>query len=204
MKTRARILSLAIVANRLFLGGIFLTGGMSKLIPFPGIMGPVWLEAELEPHGLGLYARFIAWSEVVIGLLLLSRFATVGAIMLVPMLLNILMVTISLNWRGTPYVVGFFLLQNAFLLICDYHRWKFLFTDTEAPKTLPWRRRQPYADLVSVTALIGVLAGPALYGIAPRFGYGVIAVSLLTMAIAAVWRTRRGILRTDRGAPDAH
>jgi len=44
MRTRSRILSFAIVANRLFLGAIFLTGGMSKLIPFPGVMGPVWLE----------------------------------------------------------------------------------------------------------------------------------------------------------------
>lgn len=195
MKTWSRILLLAIVFNRLFLGVIFLTGGMSKLMPFPGVIGPVWLEERLEPHGLGMYARFIAWSELVIGLLLLSRFATVGAIMLVPMLLNILMITISMNWRGTPYVIGFFLLQNAFLLICDYHRWKFLFVDTETPKTVQWSRRQPVADVVSLTALMGVLAGPAAYGLDPRFGYGVIAVSLLAMAVAA-GRGGWGMLRS--------
>ncbi len=36
--------------------------------------------------------------------------------MLIPMLLNILLITISLNWRGTPYVVSFFLLQLACLI----------------------------------------------------------------------------------------
>lgn len=187
MRTRSRVLLLAVAANRLFLGLIFLTGGMSKLIPFPGVIGPVWLEEQLEPHGLGLYARFIAWSELLIGLLLLSRFATLGAIMLVPMLLNILMVTVSMNWRGTPYVISFFLLQNLFILIHDYPRWRFLFVDTETPPPGLWRR-QPGADLVSLVALAGVLAGPMLYGLAAWLSYTVISVALVTMALAAVWR----------------
>ena len=70
---------------------------------FPGIIGPVWLETELSKYGLDVYARFIAFSQIITGLLLLTqRFATLGAIMLLPMLLNIWMVTISLQWSGTP------------------------------------------------------------------------------------------------------
>ncbi|MCB0786159.1 MAG: hypothetical protein KDC02_18365, partial [Flavobacteriales bacterium] len=53
-------------ALSLFLGLVFLGGGMSKLFAahaFPGLMGPVWLEEALEPHGLALYGHFIAWSQ---------------------------------------------------------------------------------------------------------------------------------------------
>lgn len=52
----------------------------------------------------------MAWSQVLGALLLSQRFATLGAVMLVPMLANILVITISLQWRGTPYV-------NAVLLV---------------------------------------------------------------------------------------
>jgi hypothetical protein len=99
---------------------------MSKVFAghaFPGIIGPVWLEDELVKYGLGLFARFVAFGQVIVGFLLLTlRFSTLGAVMLVPIVLNILMVTISLQWRGTPYVVAFFLLSNIFVLAVDYQK----------------------------------------------------------------------------------
>ena len=68
-------------------------------------MGPADLENTLAPYGLATYARFIALSETGIGLLLLTRrFATLGALFLAPMLINILVLTASLHWRGTPYM----------------------------------------------------------------------------------------------------
>jgi uncharacterized membrane protein YphA (DoxX/SURF4 family) len=119
MSINKPVFRLAITGTRLFLGLIFFTAGMAKLTQnFPGLIGPVWLEERLEVYHLGLYARFIAWSQVLIGLLLFTqRFATLGAIMLFPMITNILMVTISLGWRGTPYVNAFLLLLNVILLI---------------------------------------------------------------------------------------
>ena len=106
-----------------FLGLIFFTSGMAKLYAqhaFPGIIGPVILEEELAKHNLGLFARFIAFGQIIIGFLLLTlRYSTLGAIMLVPMVSGILMVTISQNWKGTPYVVGMFLVMNAAVLWAD-------------------------------------------------------------------------------------
>jgi hypothetical protein len=62
-----------------------------------------WLIEVLAKHQLGLFAEFIAISQIIIGFcLLVKRFATLGAVMAVPMFLNILMVTISQDWRGTP------------------------------------------------------------------------------------------------------
>lgn len=142
-----------ILLIRVFLGLIFFGAGMSKLYfehKFPGIIGPVWLEDELAPHGLGLYARFIASSQIIVGLLLLTqRFATLGAVLLFPVLLNILMVTISLEWKGTPYVNSFLLLLNTLLLLYDWPKLKFIFSDkTEVVRSIPLTRKSNKADRI--------------------------------------------------------
>ncbi|MDO6390827.1 hypothetical protein Q4E40_11865 [Pontibacter sp. BT731] len=106
-----------------FLGLIFFTAGMAKIFyehRFPGLIGPVWLEEKLAEFGLGLFARFIAYSQIVVGFMLLTlRYRTLGGIALLPMLLNILLVTISQNWKGTPYVLALFLLLNLVLLAAE-------------------------------------------------------------------------------------
>jgi uncharacterized membrane protein YphA (DoxX/SURF4 family) len=77
-----------VVSARLVLGLVFLSSGLAKLVPhFPNLIGPVWLEERLAPYGLALFARFIALSEVFAGsLLLMRRFATLGALTLLPIL----------------------------------------------------------------------------------------------------------------------
>ena len=181
--------TLAVVGGRLFLGLIFFTGGMSKLIPFPGVMGPVWLEDALQAYGLGLYAQFIAWSEAFIGLLLFSRrFATLGAIMMVPLLINIFVVTVSLGWRGTPYVVGLFLLVNAYLLIYDSRRLKILIADPGARALRefgPWR-----ADIVALAGIGCCLLGVPLHALDPVVGYTAIGCGLAALILAPIWRRR--------------
>jgi len=106
-----------------FLGFTFFGAGMAKLYfehKFFGWIGPVWLEERLEPYGLAFYARFIAYSQVVIGYLLLTlRFRTLGAIMVVPLIANILIITISQSWKGTPFVVSALLIMAFYILYID-------------------------------------------------------------------------------------
>ena len=103
-----------------FLGFTFWGAGMVKLYAghkFIGWIGPPWLVEKLAEFDLGLYAEFIAIAQITIGFMLLTtRYKLLGGIMLVPMILNILMVTISQNWRGTPYVLAVLLLMNGYLL----------------------------------------------------------------------------------------
>ncbi|RIW14117.1 hypothetical protein D0X99_15050 [Algoriphagus lacus] len=103
-----------------FLGFTFWGAGMVKLYEghhFIGWIGPQWLVEKLAEYDLGLYAEFIAIAQITIGFMLMtSRFKLLGGIMLVPMILNILMVTISQNWQGTPYVLAVLLAMNGFLL----------------------------------------------------------------------------------------
>ena len=94
-----------------FLGLIFMMAGIEKLTGLPDIIGPDYLIEELGKYNLRFFGQFIAYSQLVIGFLLINnRFRLLGSIMLFPMLLNILVVTISLEWRGTPFVVAFLLL----------------------------------------------------------------------------------------------
>jgi len=175
---RSGIWKFAWVGARVFLGVMFFSGGIGKLIPFPGIMGPVWLEDVLRPYDLGAYARFIAWAEALIGVLLFSRrFATIGAIMMVPLLVNILAVVISMGWRGTPYVVGGFLTMNVYLLWYDRDRLLPLFTDGRGgPPFGGW-----LPDLPAVLGILLCLAGPPLHAIAPLLGYGSIVLGLAAL-----------------------
>ncbi len=104
----------------IFLGFTFWGAGMVKLYAghqFIGWIGPPWLVERLAEFNLGLYAEFIAFCQISIGFMLLTtRFKLIGSIMLVPMILNILMVTISQNWTGTPYVLAVLFLLNLYLL----------------------------------------------------------------------------------------
>ncbi len=117
------LLKKLIIPTSIFLGITFFGSGMAKLYfehKYFGWIGPVWLEDKLTPYGLGLYARFIAYSQVIIGYLLLTlRFRTLGSVMVIPLIANILMVTISLQWQGTPFVVGILLMMALFLIYSD-------------------------------------------------------------------------------------
>jgi hypothetical protein len=107
----------------IFLGFTFWGAGMVKLYAghrFIGWIGPPWLVERMEDYELGFFAEFIAVCQITIGFMLLTtRFKLLGSIMLFPMILNILMVTISQNWTGTPYVLAVLLLMN-FYLLCQY------------------------------------------------------------------------------------
>ena len=105
---------------RILLGVVFLSSGIGKFYGTSGLIGPGYLFEELAKHHLLFFAIFIAIAELVIGyLLLIKKYATLGAIMLFPMISNILVVVIALNWQGTPFVDGIFLLMNLYLLYYD-------------------------------------------------------------------------------------
>ncbi len=155
------------VLIRIFLGLIFFTAGMSKLYfehQFPGVIGPVWLEERLAEHDLGLYARFIAGSQIIAGLLLFSqRFSTLGAVLTFPIILNIFMVTVSMKWQGTPYVNFVLLSLNAWLLAYDYPKLKFMLTDvTRDIKPLVLKRKSRTADMIWLLSALAIMSSVPL------------------------------------------
>jgi len=150
---------------RLTLGLIFLTSGLGKFYGDSGLMGPGWLFERLRPYGLEPYGVFIATSQLVVGyLLLVRRFATLGAVMVLPILLNILVIVITLHWQGTPYVVAVFLAMNCYLLAYDFHKLKFLISEDTSPlRSLPIVRQSRQFDALYAVGLFFFLGSAVLH-----------------------------------------
>lgn len=77
----------------------------------------------------GFYWQFLGWSQFIAGVLMMTqRFATIGAIIFFPIILNITLITHSVNFgSGTPTVTTLMLLGTAYLLLWDYRKWIILF-----------------------------------------------------------------------------
>jgi hypothetical protein len=75
----------------------------------------------------GLYWQFIGWAQLLAGFLLMTqRYAKLGALVNFPILLNVFVITISMEFGGTPFITGMMLLANAMLLIWHWGELKSL------------------------------------------------------------------------------
>lgn len=77
----------------------------------------------------GFYWNFLGWAQLISGALLMSqRFSTIGAIAFFPVILNVCLITHSVDFgSGTPTITTLMLLGTTFLLLWDYKKWTILF-----------------------------------------------------------------------------
>ncbi len=77
----------------------------------------------------GFYWNFLGWAQLISGALLMSqRFSTIGAMVFFPVILNVCLITHSVDFgSGTPTITTLMLLGTAFLLLWDYKKWMILF-----------------------------------------------------------------------------
>jgi hypothetical protein len=77
----------------------------------------------------GFYWNFLGWAQFVSGALLMSqRFSTIGAFVFFPVILNVCLITNSIDFgSGTPVITTLMLLGTLFLLLWDYKKWIILF-----------------------------------------------------------------------------
>ncbi|MFN8344354.1 MAG: hypothetical protein U0X91_05100 [Spirosomataceae bacterium] len=185
---------------RLFLGYLFTSSGLCKLTDghFGQLIGPPLLIDQLTPHGLRGFAFFIAVSQVMSGALVLSqRYSVLGLIMLVPMNLGILAVTISQNWRGTPYVDAVFTLLNLLVLLYEWPTLKFLlFPETNSIQIPPKvnrffpDRRLPYVMIgLFIVACSSSRYNPTLTTIMAALAYVLVYLHVLRRQ-SFVWSYR--------------
>ena len=119
--------------TRVLLAAGFIPTGMVKLLGhrFTQISVDTPVGAFFEAiYQTGPYWRFIGASQVLAGLLLLfPRQAHLGALLFVPIMLNIFVITVSLGFVGTSYVTASMLLAVLYLCVWDYHCFRGLITD---------------------------------------------------------------------------
>ena len=68
----------------------------------------------------GLYWQFIGWAQLLAGFFLMTqRYAKLGAVLNLPIILNVFVITMSMEFGGTPVITGLMLVAN--LLLIAWH-----------------------------------------------------------------------------------
>ena len=72
-------------------------------------------------HETGFYWNFIGYFQIVVGVLIFfNRFVVVSSLLMMPVTINIFLVSIALNMKGTPLITSSMILGNIFLIIWNY------------------------------------------------------------------------------------
>jgi uncharacterized membrane protein YphA (DoxX/SURF4 family) len=125
---REKLLRIFTVFTRILLALAFTPSGITKVLgnrfTILGVDNPVGFFFEAM-YRTGFYWRFLGLCQLAAALLLLiPRTATIGALVYFPLTLNIFVITVSLNFKGTPIITGLMLLANIYLLCWDYDKLK--------------------------------------------------------------------------------
>lgn len=128
----SRFVKLAVIYLRYFIGFAFVFSSFVKIkgerFTTISVTEPVgyFFEALYQS---GFYWNFLGWSQFIAGTLLMTqRFATVGAMIFLPIILNVFMITHCIDFgMGTPIITTLMLMASIFLLLWDYKKWSILF-----------------------------------------------------------------------------
>lgn len=138
---RTRWLRWFTVMTRLLLALGFTPSGWVKLqghrFTSLGLDDPVGFFFEAM-YRTGFYWNFLVLAQLTAALLLvIPRTATLGALLYFPIVLNIFLITVSMDFAGTPVITGLMLLANVYLLCWDYDRLKGAFKLIWNPRRNP-------------------------------------------------------------------
>ncbi len=151
------------IISRILLAVAFIPSGMVKLLgrrftlisPDTAVGG--FFEAMYQT---GFYWNFLGLAQVTAGILLLVPWtATLGATVTLPLVLNIFLITVSVGFRGTPYVTGGMLLAATFLVCWDYHRLKAIIWPGAAPAVGGADTRDPEKSTIGRLEMAGYVIG---------------------------------------------
>jgi hypothetical protein len=127
------------VFTRIFLAAGFIPPSIVKIMGKPFTVLP---DSNSVGHYFnaiyqtGFYYEFIGWGQFFAALLLLfPRTAHLGAVLFLPIILNIAVLINSVGFAGTKYITALMFLACFYLVCWDYDRLKPLFFSKRAGKT---------------------------------------------------------------------
>ncbi len=113
-------------ATRILLAIAFLPSGLKKLLgerfTILGLDSPVGFFFEAL-YRTGFYWNFLGFMQLLAAfLIVIPKTSTLGAIIYLPIIINIFIIVVAMNFTGTPYIAGMMLLANLYLLFWDYNK----------------------------------------------------------------------------------
>lgn len=159
-------------AIRLLLGTAFIVGGLPKLLgqPWHRVSHEPWIVPFFDAlSSSGIYWNFLGFSQVTVGLLIvIPRTTALGAVVYLPVLLNVFMIAVSLPFNSSVIAVtGAMLAGNMYLLGLAADRLQpLLAQDPLQPPVAgaPYTRRVLYGAALTGCALIVFHLGLAVTG----------------------------------------
>ena len=192
-----------VIGTRILLCAGFLPTGIVKLLGRPFTVMDPSTPVGLFFHAMhqsGAYWQFIGAAQVVASLLLLiPALAHLGALLFLPILVNIVVITTTMHFQGTPVVTVLMLLANVLLVAWDYHRWRGLLTVRERAVLVPEPRPLSALERAGFTAgaVFGITFFLGTRSLVPKFLMlpalaGAAASVVLVLVVAATRPWRRG------------
>jgi len=127
-----------IIYLRYLIGGAFTFASLIKIKGYrftseSGELNPInsaWHFFETM-YQSGLYWKFIGIAQLIAGFFLMTqKFSKLGALINLPIILNIFIITLSYYFAYTPVITGLMLLANFLLIIWEWNEIKILFNLT--------------------------------------------------------------------------
>ena len=229
---RSRVLAVFTAITRVLLALAFLPSGLVKALGQRFTTLPVtdpvgyFFDGFFSAAG---YYQFVGIMQLTAAtLLLLPWTATLGAVVYLPIIVNIFVITVSVGFGGTAVITGLMLLGNIYLLCWDYDRWRDLLPRRSDGRHLGLASTLAFslsalAGLIGVTrlhlarlrhddmilpSLLVIVAAPLLaflmsnvtWELGDRVtGLTALAGALLPGSLAGFWVSRHTARRLDRG-----
>lgn len=159
------------VFNRVILAISFIPSGMTKVLGMRFTQMPpdtpvgYFFESFYQTGG---WYQFVGITQIVaVILLLIPRTATLGAAIFFPIVLNIMIITIAVGFKGTWVITSMMFLANLYLICWDYDKFKRIlpFSNTEK-KPFNLLKSLPF---IIIGAIGGTLTFAFFIGISPGF-----------------------------------
>ena len=132
------LLQLLIIYTRYLIGAAFVFASVVKIqgkrfTTIDGINEPIdsaWHMFETL-YQSGLWWKVMGLGQLIAGLLLMTqRYAKLGALMFLPIVANVFIITLSYDFRGTPVITGLMLIANIILVLWDWDELRVLVNKT--------------------------------------------------------------------------
>lgn len=155
-----------VINLRFFIAYGFIPSGIKKIFgtPFanPGQQG-AFMEYLDALHATGFYYEMIGWAQVIAAILLITqRFATLGAVIFLPIIFNIMVLTMSTIGSLTPLIACLMFLGIVFLLFWDYYKWINIFSNDNKLMPIPQVNNYPKASRFWIVIGVLILVLPVL------------------------------------------
>lgn len=100
----------------------------------------------------GIYWQFLGWGQLVAGMLLMTqRYAKLGSVVFFPIILNVFVITVSMEFSYTPVITFLMLCANILLLLWHWDELKILLN---LPASPPRPNRLENARIWEITGLL--------------------------------------------------